>query len=313
MAPKVSICIPAYLQIQFLKQTIESVLAQNYNDYEIVITDDSPDSSVENLLSEFPKNEKIRYFRNVKQLGSPMNWNESVRLSSGEYIKIMHHDDWFENSTSLSQFVEMLDSNPEAGFAFSGAIAQPASAQRPWHHFASSFWLSRLKKEPTGLFLQNIIGPPSATIIRRSSFVEYDKNFVWLVDVAQYMQILQKTSFVATQKPLIVSTTQAPHQITSSCLKNKNLNIFEFFVLFESIENRIPAETYQQYIDKLFEIIFDYKVKSIDDLKLCGFNRKIPDPIVYYFDKPQYMQKIDELRLRINQISRYFVRRIFKR
>lgn len=306
MIPKVSICIPAYLQIPFLKQTIESVLVQNFDDYEIVITDDSPDSSVENLLKEYSTNTKIKYCRNKQQLGSPANWNESIKMARGEYIKIMHHDDWFAGPTSLSQFVEMLDSKPEAGFAFSGAIAQPASAQKAWHHFAPDSWISRLKKEPTCLFLRNVIGPPSSTIFRRSSFVEYDKALVWLVDIAQYMQILQKTSLVATQQPLIVSTTQAPHQITSSCHKNKNLNIFEHFTLLESISNRIPAEKYHQYIDKLFETLFKYNVRSLDEIRLCGFTGKIPEPIVSHFAKPVLLQKMLEFRLKIYKIAKYF-------
>ena len=42
----------------------------------------------------------------------------------------MHHDDWFSNSSSLGEFVRLLDENPDAGFAFSGATAKVAESKK---------------------------------------------------------------------------------------------------------------------------------------------------------------------------------------
>ena len=50
--PLVSICIPTYKQIPYLKKCIESVLKQDFEDYELIITDDSPDDSVEVFLKD---------------------------------------------------------------------------------------------------------------------------------------------------------------------------------------------------------------------------------------------------------------------
>jgi glycosyltransferase involved in cell wall biosynthesis len=105
---KVSICIPAYKQVQFLRVTLESILSQRFTDYEVNITDDSPDDSVEQLVKEFLLDGRIRYSHNPKQLGSPENWNECIRSARGELIKIMHHDDHFTDADSLGRFVDML-------------------------------------------------------------------------------------------------------------------------------------------------------------------------------------------------------------
>ena len=53
--------------------------------------------------------------------GATGNWNEAVRHASGEYIKIMHHDDWFTDRDCLARFVEMLEEHPEADLAFCGS------------------------------------------------------------------------------------------------------------------------------------------------------------------------------------------------
>jgi glycosyltransferase involved in cell wall biosynthesis len=94
----VSICISTYRQVEFLRQTLHSILAQDYSEYEIVVTDDSPDDCVETVVRSMDFGTRMRFFRNRTRLGAPENWNEAVRRASGEYIKIMHHDDHFTPS-----------------------------------------------------------------------------------------------------------------------------------------------------------------------------------------------------------------------
>lgn len=280
MIHKVSICIPTYRQTQYLKATLDSILRQDYDDYEVVIADDTPDATVESLVREYPFGPRLTYVRNPVQLGSPANWNQAVRLSRGEYIKILHHDDWFAGPSSLSEYVEMLDSNPNAGFAFSGSTTRVAASGKTWCHHASDRQIARLRTEPTCLFYGNFIGPPSATIIRRSSFAEYRENLVWLVDLAQYIQVLQASAFAATQRPLIVSTTQAAHQVTSLCAGSAQLNIYEYFYLFDAIKHQIPTELRHAYIGRLVESIYSCKARSVEDIRQCGYEGDIPVEIL---------------------------------
>ena len=85
-----SICIPAYKNTTHLERLLESVKQQSFCDFEVVITDDSPDDTVQQLVSTFANSLPIRYFRNQQQLGTPENWNESIRHANGKWIKIMH-------------------------------------------------------------------------------------------------------------------------------------------------------------------------------------------------------------------------------
>jgi len=118
ITPKVSILIPAYNQPQYLRDALTSIKYQTFKDFEVIITDDSCDNSMESIVDEYPELD-IKYYKNPVRLGSPRNWNEAIGKSSGEYIKFLHHDDWFTNTDGLQLFVQALDDNPQADFAFS--------------------------------------------------------------------------------------------------------------------------------------------------------------------------------------------------
>jgi glycosyltransferase involved in cell wall biosynthesis len=306
MTRKVSICIPAYRQTQYLKATLDSILCQGYDDYEVVIADDTRDSSVEDLVREYDFGSRLTYARNPTQLGSPANWNQAVRLSRGEYIKVLHHDDWLAGSSSLAEYVEMLDSSPNAGFAFSGATARIATSGKTWHHYASDRQIARLRVEPTCLFRGNFIGPPSSTMIRRGAFMEYSENLVWLVDIDQYIRILQATSFVATQKPLIVSTTQAAHQVTNLCAGNEKLNVYEYFFLFDAIKHQIPAHLRHAYIDHLIELIYSSKARSVEDIRQSGYAGDIPVEILSALQNSALARAWESLRFRLSRRLGFF-------
>jgi glycosyltransferase involved in cell wall biosynthesis len=280
MTPKVSICIPAYRQTQYLARTLDSILRQDYQNYEVVVTDDSPDAAVETLVRRCAFGSRLSYVRNPAPLGSPANWNQAVRRSRGEYIKILHHDDWFADSSSLARYVAMLDSDSSAGFAFSGVTVRSATSGKTRRHSASERQLTRLHGEPTCLFWGNFIGPPSSTIIRRASFREFPENLIWIVDIAQYIQILQNTNFVATREPLIISITEAAHQITADCVDNGQLNLYEYFFLFDRIQSSISAESRDPYINQLLELVFRYNPRSEDDIRQSGYQGEIPAEIL---------------------------------
>ena len=305
MTPKVSICIPAYRQTEFLARTLDSISRQQYQDYEVIVSDDSPDSAVESLVREHAFGPRLRYVRNAVRLGSPANWNQAVGYCRGEYIKMMHHDDWFADPSSLSRFVAMLDADTEAGFAFAGALARVATSARTWHHYASERQLARLQAEPTSLFCGNFIGPPSATIVRRSAFRAFPEDLVWLVDIAQYMEILQETSFAATREPLIICTTQAAHQITRDCADDQRLNLYEYFSLFDRILPRIPAASRPAYVDTLLELAFRCNARSQDDIRLSGYLGEIPDEVLASLGSSALARSWRHFKLRLSRRIRH--------
>lgn len=273
--PKVSICIPTYKQVDYLKKTLNSVLSQDFHDYELIITDDSSDDSVENLLKEFDFKGKLKYYRNKIALGSPANWNYSLKQATGEYIKILHHDDFFTSENSLSKFVKFLDDNPSASFAFSGTVIDLMVLKTKKIHSCSNKQFSKMIKQPDRLFFSNYIGAPSATIIRKDSLLMFDESMKWLVDVDWYMQLIYRNpNVVFSKEPLVCTVHGAEGQITQAVKSDKEIQVKEHVYLFEKLGNKkVNLKKYSL----LFQLLFHKcGVKDLAQLKsICSISSKL--------------------------------------
>jgi glycosyltransferase involved in cell wall biosynthesis len=110
--------IPTYNQSNYIQNTIESALAQNYPNLEIIISDDSTDDLTENLVNERYQNElltrKISYYHNRPSLGRVNNYHKTLyEYSSGDYVLNLDGDDWLSDPNYISECVAILDNNPD--------------------------------------------------------------------------------------------------------------------------------------------------------------------------------------------------------
>jgi glycosyltransferase involved in cell wall biosynthesis len=90
MAPKVSVLIPTYNRKVYLRETLESVFAQTYKDYEVVVVDDGSTDGTEEMLNEGGYN--ARYYW-VDHIGQYAVRNRLIQLAQGEYITFIDSDD----------------------------------------------------------------------------------------------------------------------------------------------------------------------------------------------------------------------------
>lgn len=273
--PKVSICIPTYNNIEAFKRCLSSVLIQTYTDYEVVVTDDSSNEDIKNYLAENSNFNNIFYFKNQSALGSPENWNEAIRKSKGEYIKILHHDDWFTHENSLEIFVQLLDKNPTSVIAFvtSKNINLRNNAIINYNR-PSKEKIEEIKNNPIGLLNGNSIGAPSATIFRKNNFSIFDVNTIWFVDIDFYIQILTQNNNLIFSEIDAISIGASPTQITKSVENNKAINIVEHFYLLNKWDIRkiigspVEQTTYSQ--------IKRFGIRNAQDIKKLGFKDSLP-------------------------------------
>lgn len=92
LRPAVSVCIPAYNGSRFIAASIESVLAQTMQDFELVVIDDASSDGTLDIVRQF-KDERIRLFCNPANTGIGTNWNRAVRECRGRHIKLLCQDD----------------------------------------------------------------------------------------------------------------------------------------------------------------------------------------------------------------------------
>ncbi|WP_159882553.1 glycosyltransferase family 2 protein [Paenibacillus puerhi] len=112
----VTVVMPTYNRARYLRLAIESVLAQTYGDFELLVLDDGSTDRTQKLVERY-EDPRIRYFRHRVRLGMASNWNFGVEHSRGRYIAFLHDDDEWEPGF-LNAMVQALDCEPEASVAF---------------------------------------------------------------------------------------------------------------------------------------------------------------------------------------------------
>lgn len=156
---KVSVIIPVYCVERYIRSTVESVLAQTYNNLEIlIINDGSPDKSAE--YQHFTDS-RIRII-NQENRGLAGARNTGIRYATGDYIAFLDGDDlWL--STKLEKHVEHLENTPEVGISFS-----PSALINELGEELGMYLKPQLKEiTPLDLLIDNAIGNGSAAVIRR--------------------------------------------------------------------------------------------------------------------------------------------------
>ncbi|MBF2019667.1 MAG: glycosyltransferase [Hydrococcus sp. C42_A2020_068] len=110
--PTLSIGLPVYNGARFIAEALDSILAQTFEDFELIISDNaSTDATEEICLDYAAKDSRIRYYRSEKNLGAAWNFNRVFELSSSKYFKWAAHDDVLAPDFLLKR-VEILEQNP---------------------------------------------------------------------------------------------------------------------------------------------------------------------------------------------------------
>ena len=109
---KYSVTIPAY-KAQFLKEAIDSILAQTICDFEVIILDDASPENIDEIVSSYADS-RIRYYKNEKNVGAVDvvdNWNKLLELSNGEFFICMGDDDKLAPNC-LEEYGKLMEKHP---------------------------------------------------------------------------------------------------------------------------------------------------------------------------------------------------------
>jgi glycosyltransferase involved in cell wall biosynthesis len=118
-SPRLSIGLPVYNGENFLSQALDSLLAQTFRDFEIIVSDNaSTDRTPQIGQSYVRRDPRIRYMRNPRNLGAVPNWNRVFELSKAPLFKWAAHDD-MHHETYLERCIQLLEDHPDAILAHS--------------------------------------------------------------------------------------------------------------------------------------------------------------------------------------------------
>jgi glycosyltransferase involved in cell wall biosynthesis len=108
MAPFFSVCIPAYNAGKFLSKTIDSVLAQTYTDFEIVILDNASTDNTKAVLALYVDS-RIQLVTNSQNVPAHENWTRTIGLARGEWVKLLCADDLLKPSALQQIHDDLLE------------------------------------------------------------------------------------------------------------------------------------------------------------------------------------------------------------
>lgn len=114
-APKVSVCIPTYRGGATIGAAIESVLAQSFGDFELIVIDDGSPDDTRAVVERF-SDPRLTYLRNERNLGPQGNWNRCLEMARGTYFKLLPHDDLL-HPHCLERQVAVLDADHDERIA----------------------------------------------------------------------------------------------------------------------------------------------------------------------------------------------------
>ena len=117
-SPRVCLALPVYNGEPYLTETIRSCLSQDYDNFQLLITDNASTDQTENICREFAKADKrVVYIRNERNLGAGPNYNLGFNLTTGKYFKWCASDDLL-SPNYVSACVAVLEANEDAVLAY---------------------------------------------------------------------------------------------------------------------------------------------------------------------------------------------------
>ena len=198
MTPAVSICIPTYNGERFIGQAIESVLAQTFADFELIVVDDASTDGTVERVEQF-KDSRVRLIRNDANLGLAGNWNKSVEACTTPLVKLLCHDDLLYPTCLAEQIKAMSQSN--VGLVScrrdvideNGRVILLSRGAKPGR-FSGPQMIRRIVRSGT-----NPLGEPAAALFRAELFHKvggFHGARPYMIDVDFYCRVLQECEVI---------------------------------------------------------------------------------------------------------------------
>jgi glycosyltransferase involved in cell wall biosynthesis len=213
--PKVSIVLPSYNYARYLDERIQSLLAQTYTDFELIIVDDaSTDNSVD-IIKKYTSDHRIKTHFFEQNSGLPYKrWNDGADFAEGKYILFAGADDSC-HPRMLEELVACMDANSNVGIAYTQSLEIDSESKvirsllyrtndldkERWKHD----YINNGKDECRYLVVKNTLPNASSILLRRTVFEEagrFDEQLRLVADWMLWAKILLISDVAYIAEPL---------------------------------------------------------------------------------------------------------------
>ncbi len=247
MLPLVSVVIPTYNRAHCLPLALASVLAQTYQDFEVIIVDDHSSDNTTQICHRFQEfDDRIQYIRNDKNYGPAKSRNNGIDKAKGEFITFLDSDDLYYIDKIQLQ-VELLKKHPSTGFCYGYfACAHDVFDIKSYDY---NRWTAPPNLYPTFLLPNNFFIVTPSVMVRSNILRKvggFNPNMHVCEDLELWSRILFDTKPVCITKPIV----------TIHIRKNDQINYFSNILardqLYQSVIARDPNLD-QDFKGKLYQ------------------------------------------------------------
>lgn len=208
---KISVCLLTYNHVEVIESTIQTILHQSIEGYEIIVSDDcSTDGTWEKILQIASTNARIRAIQTPRNMGMPGNANFAVKHSDRPYIALLHHDDLYREDL-LEKWVSVLERNLNAAFVFNpyGVFESDFVYQEsmPGECIDGKWLLNHYLFARWGCVVRG------TAMIRRSAWIQVGgmrEQFGLLADIDLWMRLAMRWPVGYVPEPIITVRHQRP-------------------------------------------------------------------------------------------------------
>jgi len=206
----ISVVVPVYNMGNaefFLKRNLDSLRKQTYKDFDVIVTDNSPDHLIERICDNY-KGLNLYYKRNPRK-GMAQNTNEGIKLATGDLIKILYQDDYLAHEHVLKDIIDVFTGH----WLCMGADDNP-----------KPYWTDDIE---TG---NNKLGSPSALTIKNDNPMLFDENLGYALDCDYYKRMHEKYGEPVILEGVCVNMGIGEHQATQILSKAVKDGEFEYLI-----------------------------------------------------------------------------------
>ena len=216
----IDIVIPIHIpEFKLLEKNLNSIKIQTFNNYNIIITDETNNNDIHNFVLKYNKiNNLPIYFYKSPKKGWSNNHNNGLKYCQSNLIKILHYDNYFYNENSLLEIVNEFKKNKNINWLVTSYLHNKndiiCNLNNPYYN---TNILSGL----------NTIGDPSCLTFKNENIIFFDTNLTWFVDCEYYYRLynLYGDPHILNTPNIVVR--HHDKQTTHSCENNLELINYE--------------------------------------------------------------------------------------
>lgn len=264
--------MPSYNHAAYIRYAIDSVLAQTFTDFELIISDDASTDGSQDIIRSYT-DPRIRTVFHAKNIGLCRSYNKALEMAKGEYIAQVASDDAFLPE-KLAKQVELLEKRSDIGAVFTHVQIMDEYSNIDYSHTAKQVtalqnqanrshaeWLNYFFNQPW------LSAPSQMVRASHKSQLYYDARYLRIQDLDQLQRLLVSgVRFYIIEEALTSYRFSSgnTHNLSASTWKNIRRHFFELAIV---LDNYLRIDSMAQ-----FKAIFPEQLSASGDDKLVPFH-----------------------------------------